>query len=203
MTAPRFHGSFPRADVSLPAPLPEVALLGRSNVGKSSLLNALVGQRIAKVSGTPGKTRALNVFEAVIADAPLYLLDLPGYGYSRASQGERRGFRLLLGHVLRRACLAGVVWLLDVRRDLSPDDRTMLEAFVAAGTRVLAAVTKGDKLPRGQRLERAGALRDAVSVEEDQIILTSAHTGEGVPALREAIGALARAAHPCGGRRES
>src|SRR5689334_10876834 len=97
LTEPRFLGSFPRADVSLTPALPEVALVGRSNVGKSSLLNALAGRKIAKVSGTPGKTRALNVFQmtdVVSVGAqhaePLrcayYLLDLPGYGYSRASQ---------------------------------------------------------------------------------------------------------------------
>src|ERR671924_1058320 len=75
---PKFIGSFPRADTQLDPPLPEVAFLGRSNVGKSSLLNALVGRRIAKTSATPGKTRALNVFRI---DSSHYFLDLPGYGF--------------------------------------------------------------------------------------------------------------------------
>src|SRR5213594_4179642 len=77
LTDPRFIGSFPRADVLLDPPLPEVAFVGRSNVGKSSLLNALVGQRIAKISGTPGKTRALNVF---VIDESHYFSTCPGMG---------------------------------------------------------------------------------------------------------------------------
>src|SRR5688572_13905291 len=99
---PSFVGSFPTADVKLDPALPEVALIGRSNVGKSSLLNALAGQRIARVSATPGKTRALNVYlisglggpeSQAPGPEPLYLLDLPGYGYARASKQERAGFR--------------------------------------------------------------------------------------------------------------
>src|SRR5256885_7113580 len=86
MLRPSFIGSFPRADVLLDPPLPEVAFVGRSNVGKSTLLNALVGQRIAKTSGTPGKTRALNVF---LIDDSHYFLDLPGYGYARAGKAHR------------------------------------------------------------------------------------------------------------------
>src|SRR5690348_16382423 len=120
LTDPRFVGSFPRADVTLDPPLPEVAFLGRSNVGKSSLLNALVGRTLARVSATPGKTRALNAFEI---DGAYYLIDLPGYGYARASKAERAGFRPLLEGTLNRATLSGVVWLLDIRHDLSKEDR--------------------------------------------------------------------------------
>src|SRR5258707_11739346 len=79
-----FRGSFPRADVVLDPPLPEVAFVGRANAGKSSLLNALVGHKIAKTSGTPGKTRALNVFQLEQS----FFLDLPGYGYSPASKTD-------------------------------------------------------------------------------------------------------------------
>ena len=120
----------------------------------------------------------------------LYLLDLPGYGYARAAKGELTAFRGLLKHVVTRQKLAGVVWLLDIRRDPSPDDRAMQDTFAAAGTRVLAAVTKSDKLPRGQRLAREAALRDALGMDADQLILTSAQTGDGIPELREAVAGL-------------
>ncbi len=176
----------------LDPPLPEVVFLGRSNVGKSTLLNALVGRRIAKVSGTPGKTKMMNVFEV----PGLYLLDLPGYGYARASHGERTAFRGLLTHALRRERLAGVVWLLDVRRTLSAGDRAMQDALAERGTRVLATFTKADKLARGERLRRERELRAELGLADDQCVLTSARTGDGMVELREAVAGLARATDP-------
>ena len=176
----------------LDPPLPEVAFLGRSNVGKSTLLNALVGRRIAKVSGTPGKTRMMNVFEV----PGLYLLDLPGYGYARASHGERTAFRGLLTHALLRQRLGGVVWLLDLRRTLSAEDRVMQDALAERGTRVLATFTKADKLARGERLRRERELRAELGLADDQCVLTSARTGDGMAELREAVASLGRAADP-------
>jgi len=149
-------------------------------------LNALAGRRIAKVSGTPGKTRMLNVFEM----PAYYLLDLPGYGYARAAQTERAAFRHLIRHVIERPRLAGVLWLLDIRREPSDDDRTMQLLFAERGTPVLAALTKSDAVARTARTRRAGELRSALELEEDQMIVTSAREKEGIVELREAIAGL-------------
>jgi len=180
-------------------------------------LNALAGRRIAKVSGTPGKTRMLNVFEIPFvrgewcvvdseANRPrdshrqqphtthhaFYFLDLPGYGYARAAQTERAAFRHLIRHVIERPRLAGVLWLLDIRRELSEDDRAMQDLFAARETPVLAALTKSDALARAPRARREGELRSALELEEDQMIVTSAREKEGIVELREAIAGLIR-----------
>src|SRR6266513_3922019 len=192
MLRPSYIGSFPRADTQLDHPLPEVAFLGRSNVGKSSLLNALVGRRIAKISGTPGKTRALNVFLVPVAQivaaqhaaplphASMYFLDLPGDGYARVGKAQRAAFRGLVKHTLRRDRLRGVVWLLDIRHPLSPDDQTMQDALAEEGKQVLAALTKGDKLSSGKRGTRERELREELGLPEEQVVVTSAKTGEGI-----------------------
>jgi GTP-binding protein len=191
LTDPKYIGSFPRADAQLDPPLPEVAFLGRSNVGKSSLLNALVGRRIAKTSSTPGKTRALNVF---LVDESYYYLDLPGYGYARIGKDQRKAFRGLLKHALRRERLRGVVWLLDIRHPPSVDDRAMQDVLVEGETHVLAALTKSDKVSAAQRRGRERELREELGLPEDQMIVTSAQTGEGIVELKEAIAGLVRGA---------
>src|SRR5438093_5042932 len=190
LSDPRYIGSFPRADVLLDPPLPEVAFVGRSNVGKSSLLNALAGRRIAKISGTPGKTRALNVFLIPGPLTPLYFLDLPGYGHARAGKAQRAAFRGLVKHALRRERLRGVVWLLDIRHALSADDQAMQDALADEATQVLAALTKGDKLSSAKRSTRERELREELGLPEDQVTVTSAKTGEGIADLKEAIAGL-------------
>jgi GTP-binding protein len=180
-------------------------------VGKSSLLNALVGQRIAKISGTPGKTRAFNVFlvnlgrrekgdvrdgaqriEHLPSPFSLYFLDLPGYGYARAGKVQRAAFKGLVKYALRRERLRGVVWLLDIRHPPSADDRVMHELMAEDETSVLAALTKGDKLTPAKRRTRERELREDLELPEDQLIVTSAKTGEGIEDLREAIAGLVR-----------
>src|SRR5437773_208499 len=122
--------------------------------------------------------------------------DRPRYGYAKASHTDRRAFRLLITHVLDRTRLAGVLWLLDIRREPSDDDRAMQELFAERETPVLAALTKGDTLARAARARREGELRSALELEADQMIVTSAREKEGIEELREAIGGLVRAESP-------
>ena len=118
---------------------------------------------------------------------PLYLLDLPGYGFARASQADRLAFRLLITHTLARPGLTGVLWLLDIRHEPSADDRIVHEQFAGRETPILAAFTKADKLSRRERLSRARELRETLALDDDQVIVTSARKNEGIEELRESI----------------
>ena len=180
-----FVGSYPDPSVRLDPPLPEIAFVGRSNVGKSSLLNALVGIRgLAKVSGTPGKARLMNVFKL---DA-CYFVDLPGYGWAKASQGERSGFRKLLDTYLKkRDHLAGIVWLLDIRHAPSDDDFTVQDLLISTGRPALTVLTKGDKLPRAQRLSAVRARAKDLGLDAGDLLVTSAQSGDGIGDLRRSI----------------
>ncbi len=180
-----FVGSYPDPLVRLEPPLPEIALIGRSNVGKSSLLNALVGQPgLARVSSTPGKTTLLNAFRL----NGWYLIDLPGYGFARAGKAERAGYRrLVTRYIQERSTLTGVVWLLDIRHDPSADDFEMQELLVGSGRPVLAALTKGDKLSRSAGLARTEALQSALGLREDQVQFTSSKSRQGISELAQAI----------------
>jgi GTP-binding protein len=173
-----------------PMSLPEVAFLGRSNVGKSSLLNRLVRHRaVARVSRTPGRTREINFF--CLNDA-IVLVDLPGYGYARVSKERQAAWRPLIeGYLGNTPTLRGAVQLLDVRRDPTPDDRDMLAFLAALETPTLIAVTKVDKLARAAAADRIHALADALSLEESQLIPFSAVTGEGRDDLAAAIAGIA------------
>jgi len=148
-----------------------------------------VGRKIAKTSGTPGKTRALNVF---LIDESHYFLDLPGYGYSRAGKAQLKAFRALVKYALHRERLRGVVWLLDIRHPPSADDWAMQDVLAEGATHVLAALTKGDKLSTGDRRTRERELREELELPEDQVIVTSAKSGDGIAELKEAIEGLVR-----------
>jgi GTP-binding protein len=180
-----FVGSFPDPLVRLTPPLPEVGFIGRSNVGKSSLLNALVGRRkLARVSATPGKTTLLNAYRL----SRFYLLDLPGYGFARASKAERGGYRRLIERFLReRATLTGIAWLLDSRHEPSKADHEIQELLIESGRPALLVLTKADKLGRAAQRERVRSIGGALGLPEDQIQLTSAHTGLGIGDLAESI----------------
>jgi GTP-binding protein len=180
-----FVGSFPDPLQPLDPQLPEIAFVGRSNVGKSSLLNALVGRKaLARVSASPGKTELLNVYRL----SACYFLDLPGYGFAKRSKTARAGFRELLeGVAAGRPTLTGVVWLLDARHAPSEADFTIQELLVAAGRPVLAVLTKADKL-RGEARARAHAARAReLGMSPGELLLTSSTTGLGIDELRESI----------------
>jgi len=120
-----------------------------------------------------------------------YLVDLPGYGYAKASHKDRRAFHGLLEHyVAERQELAGAIWLLDIRRDPSPDDLAMGEQLGLRHVPILAALTKVDKISRGERATRARDILQSVELPEDQGVPTSVKTGEGIRDLRDSIEAL-------------
>lgn len=180
-----FVGSFPDPRVVLDPPLPEIAFVGRSNVGKSSLLNALVGRSgLARVSATPGKTSLLNVFRL----PGFYLVDLPGYGWARAAKSTRAGFRRLVeGYLRHRQTATGVVWLLDIRHPPSKDDLEMQRLLAESGRPTLVVFTKADKLSRRQQAERTAELAGQLGVTPDQVQPTSSATGLGIADLGESI----------------
>ena len=180
-----FVGSFPDPAVRLLPILPEIAFVGRSNVGKSSLLNALTGRAgLARVSGTPGKTAHINVFRL----PEFYLIDLPGYGFAKASKATRFGYRRLVeGYLRRRDTLAGVVWLLDIRHLPSKEDLAMQELLIEAGASVLAVFTKADKLGRQAQATQSRAIARALGLEEGQTQLVSSETGQGIADLGASI----------------
>jgi GTP-binding protein len=172
--------------------LPEVAFAGRSNVGKSSLINALVGQNaLARVSRTPGRTRQINFFR--LADS-LMVVDLPGYGYARAPKDEAAAWTRLVRDYLRgRAGLRRLMLLVDSRHGLKDSDREVMAMLDEAAVSYQAVLTKIDK--------SAGSLAatcDAVASElarhvaaHPVLLATSAEAGTGIPELRAAIAALA------------
>ena len=166
--------------------LPEVAFAGRSNVGKSSLLNSLVRRKaFARVSRTPGRTREINFFEV---NGRFVLVDLPGYGYAQISKARRAEWRPLIEGYLRGSeRLRGVVQLLDVRRDPTPDDLQMLDFLGELGAPTIIAITKVDKLGTIAAAERIQQLTESLELDADQVIPFSAHTGQGRDDLAAAI----------------
>ena len=172
---------------------PEVAFAGRSNVGKSSLVNALTSRKtLARTSGTPGRTQQINFFDL---GGRLYLVDLPGYGYARASKDRVRRWNALIRDYLRgRASLRRVCLLIDARHGPKPGDREIMELLDGAAVSYQIVLTKTDKLPAGALAARLAEVSAAAARHpacHPEIAATSAEKGRGIAGLRAALATVA------------
>ena len=165
---------------------PGIAFAGRSNVGKSSLLNRLLGRTgLARTSSTPGRTQAVNYF---LVNRRFYFVDLPGYGYARISKARQAEWRPLIeGYLRGSAALRGIVQLLDIRHDPTDDDRQMLDMLAAIGVPTIVCVTKADKLPRRAVADRVAVIARDTALDSEQVIAFSSETGQGRDALAAAL----------------
>jgi GTP-binding protein len=169
-----------------PTDFPEVAFAGRSNVGKSSLINVLVNRKsLAKTSNTPGRTQALNFF---VVNEKWYFTDLPGYGYAKVPEAVKRFWGPMVETYLKeRRNLRLVLLILDIRRDPSSDDLSLRDWLTAYDISCLPVITKADKLSRGQATVRQHEICRLLGFEAAASVLFSAKTGEGRDMIWKAI----------------
>ena len=177
-----------------PAPsAPEVAFVGRSNVGKSSMINALTGRRkLVRVSHTPGRTRTLNFFEVDLLRGEerrrLLLADLPGYGFARVSKSERAGWEGMITPYLRtRTVLCAVVAIVDAEVGATEEDVRTLAYLTSAGRQVVVAATKLDRLPKARRKPHLASVAERLSVPRESVVGFSATEKLGVGEVWEAL----------------
>lgn len=174
--------------------LPEIAFVGRSNVGKSSLINTLLTRkRLVAVSSTPGKTRAIDFFRV---NDTFRFVDLPGYGYAKVPETVRNAWKKLIdAYLVDRETLVSVVWILDIRRDLSDLDRMLYDWLCSYSIPYIPVCTKADKVSQGGRAKRKEALRKSLDQDAD-LVLFSAKTGLGKDVLWKRM--RAAMSHPKG-----
>jgi len=171
--------------------LPEIAFAGRSNVGKSSLMNTLMGRKnLVKISRRPGKTQGLNFFE--VADT-VYLVDLPGYGYAKVAKGMQEHWQSLITSYLEtRETLACVVVILDLRHGVKEHDAQLFGWLREKHIPFLSVYTKADKLSGNERIKNAGILDAGHSIARDQRVLFSALTGMGKDELERSLASFSK-----------
>ncbi len=160
--------------------LAEVAILGRSNVGKSTFLNALVGRRrLARTSRRPGKTRRIHFYRL---DSSAYLVDLPGFGYAAVARDERRSWRQMVESYLRgsRAALCGALLLVDPRRGLQSEELDLLEWLAAEKIEARVVLTKIDKLKRGEIARALQQVATSANLPREHVAAVSGTTGRGL-----------------------
>ncbi len=170
---------------------PQIAVAGRSNCGKSSLLNMLMGAKLCKTSQTPGRTRLINIFE-VKADTPFFFVDLPGYGYSAADRGEEEAFgrrteEYFGGEKHEREKIAQVLCLMDVRRDPSDLDKVLINYLRNLELPFTVVLTKADKLSKAQTANAKIKIAAALGLARDDLIVTSSLKNEGRESVLERI----------------
>ena len=189
----RFVAGSDRIEALPPVGLPEIAFAGRSNVGKSSLVNALTGRTtLARVSHTPGRTQQLNFFDL---GGRLMLVDMPGFGFARVAKKKIKDWTGLIERYLRgRPGLRRVCLLIDARHGAMANDRAFMERLDAAAVSYQAVMTKADQVKPAElerRILALGAELAKHAAAHPEIIATSAHAGAGIPELRAALAALA------------
>ena len=170
----------------LPKPTtPEVSFVGRSNVGKSSLLNRLLGRKqLARVSSIPGKTANINFFDV----DGVKFVDLPGYGYAKVSHTEKQRWTDLIGgYFEQERSFNLVISLVDIRHEAQKLDLQMVDFLTEAELPFVVALTKADKITRNKQSQAAAALRSSFGLAQEQIIITSSETGLGIDELRRRI----------------
>ncbi len=182
--AAQYVTSAAKVDQFPPESGPEVAFVGRSNVGKSSLINSITGQRgLAKTSKTPGRTQMINWFSVRVSGKEGFFVDLPGYGFAKTSASVRRAWGPLIETYLSsRGCLQRVIWLLDCRRKIGQEEHSLLEWLRSVHQEPTVVITKSDKLSKSHRKPAGETLAKALGLRSKPLLL-SAKTGLGIEDL--------------------
>ncbi|MCH5153922.1 MAG: ribosome biogenesis GTP-binding protein YsxC [Clostridiales bacterium] len=163
---------------------PQICVAGRSNCGKSTLLNSLMGARLCKTSQTPGRTRLINIFKVVTDARDFYFVDLPGYGFSKATRQETDEFNLRTDRYFKDGKnIAQVLCLMDIRRDPSDLDKVLINYLRDLQLPFTVVLTKSDKLSRAQIGNAAIRIAAALGLARDNLIVTSGSSGAGRDAL--------------------